>query len=420
MTMTDPSSDRVPTTFMSQRGLNPTTKLIYVGAAVVFLAAVFWLGKAYMMTSPDGQEGQAPAVATVPAPPPAVPPPVPVRRGSATSAESAAPATAAQPLTTASAASAEAADQPIHAAPELVLPPPAPTPAPAQSAQPASGDLPSFKKQDIDLSRGEALLEDVRDHTFGVDEAAFYWLIEAVNALPASRFAPEPPDKQVAISKLAEFPRTYRGQPVTLSLLVGQVEKFGLPLTHAVGVKGLWVIEAYQTPFVGEAPVCEIILTEDPGNVAPTTPFLVRGYFYKVRSYDKLHEDGDIWVHQSPLIIGKTIEIVPPATEITGSAADIMNGKNSSLVLAAGLLLTFVVLIIIRRTMSIRAGMPTLQSKRELTPEEVAARVNYLQHEETAPPSALTDEEDPDPIELARRRDEALAKFEEQARKPKK
>jgi hypothetical protein len=383
--------------------MNPTTKLIYLGAAIVFMAALFWLGWAYMiMNEPE------PAVATAPAQMPVLPPPLSAPAGSATSA------TLAQSVT---AVSAEAANQPIHAAPELALPPQAQTREPSQPTPTASGDLPSFKKQDIDLSKGETLLDDVRDHTFGVDEAAFFWLVEAVNALPASRFVPEPPEKHVTIGKLCEFPRTYRGQPVTLSLMAGQVEPFGPSLAHAPGIKKLWVVEAYQTPFVGEAPVCEIILTENPGQVAPQTPFLVRGYFYKVRSYDKLHDDGDIWIHQSPLIIAKTIEIIPPATEINGSLNDIMSG-NSNMVIGGGIALVFVLFIIARRVMSIRARMPTLEPKRELTPEEIAERVEYLQKEETAPPSALADEEI-DPIELARRRDEALAKFEEQARKKK-
>ncbi len=399
--MTNPSPDRVPTTFMSQRGMNPTTKLIYVGAAIVFMGAIFWLYHAKMMI--DEQE---PAAATAPAQMPAL--------GSA--ATSAAPATSAEPAT---AVSPEAADRPIRAATELAQTSAASALAPARPVPPATGELPSFKSQDVDLSRGEALLEDVRDNTFGVDEAAFYWLAEAVNKLPAARFAPEPPEKHVTIAKLAKFPRTYRGQPVTLSLMVGRVEKFGLPLTHAVGIKELWVIEAYQTPFVGEAPVCELVLTEDPGQVAPQTPVLFRGYFYKVRAFDKLHEDGDIWHHQSPLLIGKTIEVIPPATEINGSFQDIMSG-GSSLIVISAIALIFILFMIARRVMAVRANMPTLESKRELTPEEIAERVEFLKREETAPPSAFTDEEDPDPIELARRRDEALAKFEEQARKPKK
>jgi hypothetical protein len=402
MTMTNPAPDRVPTTFLSQRGMNPTTKLIYVGAAIVFMAALFWLGRAYMMMNE-----QEPAAATAPAQMPALPPPLSSPADSATSA------------TLAQAATAEAADRPIHAAPELSQTLSGANLALAPTSSVAADQLPSFKNQDIDLSKGETLLDDVRDHTFGVDDAAFYWLVEAVNALPASRFAPEPPDKQVTIGKLCEFPRTYRGQPVTLSLMVGKVEKFGPSLKHAVGIKDLWVIEAYQTPFVGEAPVCEIILTENPGNVDPQTPFLVRGYFYKVRSYDKLHDDGDIWVHQSPLIIAKTIEVIPPATEINGSFTDAFNGKNSSLALGGVIALVLVLFMLARRVMAVRARMPTIEAKHELTAEEIAERVEYLKHEETAPPKALADEEI-DPVELARRRDEALAKFEEQARKPKK
>jgi len=398
--MTDPAPGRLPTTFMSRRGLNPTTKLIIIGTVLASLVAIFYLGRAAMMMQ---EQGQDPA-ATVPAQMPALPPPIPA---SASSVKSAAPATPA--LQPESAASAEAADQPIHAAPELAQTSAISALAPAKPATP-TGELPSFQKPELDLSRGEALLDDVRDNTFGVDEGAFYWLVEAVNKLPASRFASEPPEKQVTIGKLCEFPRTYRGRPVTLSLVVGKVEKFGLPLTHATGIKGLWVVEAYQTPFVGEAPVCEIILTEDPGQIEPRTPFLVRGYFYKVRSYDKLHADGDIWIHQSPLIVAKTIEISTPVTEISG--------KISGLTIVGVIALIVICFVFMRRILAARAAMPALQPKRELTADEIAARVEYLKHEETAPPQAQADEEI-DPIEQARRRDEALAKFEEQARKKK-
>ncbi|NIA21926.1 MAG: hypothetical protein GWP05_08200, partial [Anaerolineaceae bacterium] len=240
-------------------------------------------------------------------------------------------------------------------------------------------ELPSLKKIEIDWRKAEAYLSDVKDGTYGIIESGSLWLLKQARDLPRELFAPDPKDKEVSYRNLLEGPVLYRGKPVTVSGTVGRVSEFPVDIEELPSVETMWVVEIFQPSKGQQAWVCTLLVSEDPGDLKiGQSEVRMKGYFYKLRSYEVEDEKEDVWIHQCPVVVGRYVEVVTKQTGAT-PAGSLLGSRETVLIIATvvGLLvLMLIVLLFIRRFTARRVTRP----QRELTPGELQQRREFLNH----------------------------------------
>jgi hypothetical protein len=242
---------------------------------------------------------------------------------------------------------AAAAPPPEAEAPEAAPAAPAPAaPAPAkakagEAATPETGpaepprppakriltpeeikELPVFSRYDAAtwdkmLQKGNALLEDVKDNTFGYDEEAFYWLVYHVNRLKPDLLKPD--DECVPYPSLVALPSSFRGQPVTLTGRYMSAYKFRVPvLALQKDVPFLFECTLKEHPADQVRPVATVITSEDPTLYLHVGDDVrVKGYFYKVRAYQGTRGEGF-----APMLIAQRLEPDEGAAPGSGLTSD--------------------------------------------------------------------------------------------------
>jgi hypothetical protein len=220
---------------------------------------------------------------------------------------------------------AEAAPAPTTEAPTAPTPP-APAaehpkegekaPAAKQPRKPLTEEevkeLPPLKRFDISIEKGEELLKDVRDDTFGYDESAFYYMLDKVLKTPADSFKP---DAQVTPYKaLLAMPSSYRGQAVTIRGVYMTAYPFSPPpLAIWKDVHTVYECSIREPPMNEHRPIATVIVIDDPMTyLRAGDDVLVKGYFYKVRAYEFRRSDdaGGIVTGKdvAPLLIARRLE----------------------------------------------------------------------------------------------------------------
>lgn len=265
---------------------------------------------------------------------------------------------------------------------------------PAPPPWPRGQDLPILKRYDIDWTKADTLLTDVRDHVFDFedaavdhDAAALYYLLRVAAILPTDAFKPAPPEQEVRHEDLLAMPRSYRGVPVTVSGVVSKVSDFGIPRPEAVGLSKFWVVDLFQEIKGPIAPVFTVVLASDPGALAQGDRIRVKGYFFKIRDYDSPEHNWEtrttsVYTYQAPMIVGRDFQMMP--RQIMGQGTSTKAG-----LLGAGILglvvLAVMALLLIRRLRARQAELRRLAGHVEaLTPEEEAKRVSFLEQIEKA------------------------------------
>ena len=169
-------------------------------------------------------------------------------------------------------------------------------------------ELPVFSRYDAAtwdkmLQKGNALLEDVKDNTFGYDEEAFYWLVYHVNRLKPELLKPD--DECVPYPSLVALPSSFRGQPVTLTGMYMSAYKFRVPvLALQKDVPFLFECTLKEHPADQVRPVATVITSEDPTLYLHVGDDVrVKGYFYKVRAYQGTKGEGF-----APMLIAQRLE----------------------------------------------------------------------------------------------------------------
>lgn len=165
-------------------------------------------------------------------------------------------------------------------------------------------DLPILKRLDIPYEKGEALLSDVKDETFGYGESAFYWLVDKVAKMPLEAFKPD--DEVVPYSALLSLPSGYRGTPVTIRGVYIFVTPFRTPvLALRKDVPVLYECTLREHPIDEERPIATVVVTEDPMPYLRADDFVVvKGYFYKVRKYE-----GTKGESICPMLVARRLEL---------------------------------------------------------------------------------------------------------------
>jgi hypothetical protein len=136
------------------------------------------------------------------------------------------------------------------------------------------------------LKKGNTLLGDVKDNTFGYDEEAFYWLLHLVSRLKPDLLKPDA--EPLPYSALLSTPSLYRGTPVTLSGVYFSREKHHVPaLALQKDVPYMYPCVIKEHPAEEVRPIATVIVLEDPMLYLHVgDDVVVKGYFYKVRQYE--------------------------------------------------------------------------------------------------------------------------------------
>ncbi len=165
-------------------------------------------------------------------------------------------------------------------------------------------DLPVIKRLDIPFEKGEALLGDVKDETFGYGESAFYWLVDKVAGMPVEAFKPS--GDPLPYSALLSLPSGYRGQPVTLRGVYMTVTPFRTPILAARrDVPVLYECIIREHPIEQQRPIATVVVIDDPMTYLKAEDHVaVKGYFYKVRAYK-----GTKGESTCPMLVARRLEL---------------------------------------------------------------------------------------------------------------
>ena len=199
---------------------------------------------------------------------------------------------------------------------EPAAPQPSPDAEPGQKVMRLEDikDLPILKRyHEIPIEKGGELLGDVKDETFGYDESAFWWVVHLVTRLPAEAF--DPGEVTTGFSQLLAMPSSYRGEPVTIRGAYVSCAPFEPPvLAIRKDVPTLYECNIRELPLEEHRPVATVIVTEDPMEYLRVWDVVkVRGYFYKVRSYQGSKGPG-----LAPMLVSQ--RLVPEGFRSTGEA----------------------------------------------------------------------------------------------------
>jgi hypothetical protein len=169
-------------------------------------------------------------------------------------------------------------------------------------------ELPVFSRYDAAtwdkmLQKGNALLEDVKDNTFGYDEEAFYWLVYHVNRLKPDLLKPD--EECQPYPTLVALPSSFRGQPVTIRGMYMSAYKFRVPvLALQKDIPFLFECTVKEHPADQLRPVATVITSEDPTLYLHVGDDVrIKGYFYKVRAYQGTKGEGF-----APMVIAQRLE----------------------------------------------------------------------------------------------------------------
>jgi len=215
---------------------------------------------------------------------------------------------------------------PAPAAPAEKAEAPAPATAPGNAGGPGETaakkpeppkKLPLFSQYDDAtwealLKKGNTLLGDVKDNTFGYDEKAFYWLVAHVFKMSDDLLKPD--EETLAYKTLLATPSMYRGQPVTLRGQYMYVAPFEVTIEALKkDVPKLYECTVRELPMDQVRPMCTVITIENPLTyLKPGDDVLVKGYFYKIREFEGTKGPG-----HAPLLIAKRLL---PVTEAVGTS----------------------------------------------------------------------------------------------------
>jgi hypothetical protein len=195
-----------------------------------------------------------------------------------------------------------------------------PRSAPKNPRKPLTEDevkeLQPLKRFEIPIEKGEELLKDVRDNTFGYDESAFYYIVEKVLKTPPEAFKP---DAEVTPYKtLLAMPSSYRGQPVTIRGVYMTAYPFSPPpLALWKDVRTLWECSIREHPINEHRPIATVIVIGDPTTyLRAGDDVVVKGYFYKVRQYE--FRRGEVTgIDSAPMLVGRRLEKEEAASPLT-------------------------------------------------------------------------------------------------------
>jgi len=196
-------------------------------------------------------------------------------------------------------------------------------------------DLPLLRRYELPLEKGQELLADVQDHTFGYDESAFWWMVHLVAGLPPKAF--EPGRGTTGYAQLLAMPSAYRGKPVTIKGAYGSCSPFETPvLAVRKDVPTLYECNIRELPLEEQRPVATVIVLENPMEYLRVWDVVkVRGYFYKVRRYEKQKGGEGL----APMLVAKRLVPEGPTAGREPSSTLDLGSTNVLLAIMIGAIL---------------------------------------------------------------------------------
>ncbi len=254
---------------------------------------------------------------------------------------------------------------------------------------------PVLVEPDIDLEKIDTLLKDVQDGTYTFDEPALYSLVKVCYALSRKAFQPDGPDEEVSFGQLLAMPGGFRGKAVTVSGRVGGVARWEAPHPEVTGVDHFWKIEMFRPARGNVAEVATLLVVENPGSLGQGDDIRAKAYFYKIRKYEKEHYDpdsgeGQVYIYNCPLLIGRHAKVVDAGGET--EVADPKVALFEVAIAAAMVVLVAIVFFFVRRLIARRARFARTRETEELSEEEQARRIRYLEQQEQGGASAAPED----------------------------
>ena len=236
------------------------------------------------------------------------------------------------------AAAKEQAPAPAAKSPPPAEPPKSGEPAPAarKPRPPLTEEevkqLPPLTRFNIPLEKGEELLKDVKDDTFGYDESAFYYMVDKVLKDPPGFFKPDA--TVTAYKALLAMPSSYRGQPVTIRGVYMTAYPFSPPpLAIWKDVHTLYECSIREHPLNEHRPIATVIVIDDPMSyLRAGDDVQVKGYFYKTRKYEFRRQDENgntiTGTTVAPLLVARRLEPEEPTSPLSrlGAGPSILGG----------------------------------------------------------------------------------------------
>ena len=170
---------------------------------------------------------------------------------------------------------------------------------------------------DIAWEKGDALLSDVKDNTFGYDEEAFFWVLYKVTKTPPEILKPD--EEMMRYSTLLAMPSSHRGHLVTLRgvyLSAAPIRMPVLALQRAIPM--FYECNVREEPANQVRPLATVIVIDDPMQYLQAEDSVrVTGYFYKIRQYE-----GNKGIGFAPMIIAQRLEPeTGPVAPVSGGAS---------------------------------------------------------------------------------------------------
>lgn len=204
-------------------------------------------------------------------------------------------------------------------------------------------DLPILKRYELPLEKGDALLADVNDNTFGYDESAFWWVVHQVAGMPVEAFQPD--KVTTGYAQLLAMPSAYRGKPVTIRGAYMTCAPFETPvLAIRKDVPTLYECNIRELPLEEERPVATVIVTKDPMAYLRVWDVVkVRGYFYKVRRYKGSKGEG-----LAPMVVAQRLVPEGPTRQGPSSTVDMGSTTILLVLMIAAIVLLGVAYVFLR------------------------------------------------------------------------
>jgi|WetSurMetagenome_2_1015567.scaffolds.fasta_scaffold76529_1 hypothetical protein len=161
------------------------------------------------------------------------------------------------------------------------------------------------------VEKGRTLLADVKDDTFGYDEAAFYWLVGHVNKTAPDLLTPGEKDTDTAYNVLLAHPESTRGEVVTIRGAYLRVYPFHVLVSGLQkDVPMLYECTIGEMPLTNDSLLATVVTTVDPMTYLEVgNEVRVKGYFYKNRLYERASDNTR---RPSPMIVAQRLDPVDP------------------------------------------------------------------------------------------------------------
>lgn len=195
--------------------------------------------------------------------------------------------------------------------------------------------------QEMSISEGRRLLEDVRDEVFSFDDPGFYWFCQYCRTAEGKAgLVDDGKSDAVPWKLLMERPGDYRGQAIVIEGVLRSRYSYDVPNREGVGrLHQLELADAVSRALAA------VVLTDDPGELPMRSRVRVKAYFIKVRSFQT--SEGEAGA--GPLFVGAEVGRAALAAPVPDPGGPDRRSRNY---IFAGVVVMALIWFLLRRGLS--------------------------------------------------------------------